>query len=189
MGNSKSKAAEKKAEAELNKIYSMNEKDQTEKIVEIIKKYLPTTEKLTKDEIENLNTTINQLNIPHGNYISKQQYTTFYSYIALSLIQGEKLDEILTKLVNLDGVCFQTVIEKILSELFDIKYTYQNQYTYVSGYKNELKNFILKELEKQAQVYILYTLLKLALLFQEQIKGADAKYNQYCYESSRSLQD
>lgn len=187
MGNSKSKAAKKAAEAAedtFNTICVMDEKDQTQRIVEIITKYFPEAEKLTEEEedfFEKLNITINQIDIPH-NSVTKDQYTVFYRYIALSLIQGIKLDDILTNLVNQNGVCFKIVIEQICKVFFKTEFPYVYNGINVSGYKKVLKEWILS-LEKEGQVCIVYILLKLAVMFQKQIKGAGAKYSQYCYES------
>ena len=119
MGNSfiKKFMGNAKAKAELNTIYSLSDEKQTAKIIEIIQNYFEEAKDLTEGDILFLNDLINNIDnqILYGNATGKNQYKTFYEYIALSLIQVKELNEILNTLVELDGVCFKTIVEKILS--------------------------------------------------------------------------
>ena len=193
MGSSSSRkkaeptASRKKAEAtaELNTIYSLSEEEQEAKIMEIIQNYFKKAEDLTENDFTVWNDLINVIDnhITYGNEIGKNQYKKFYEEIALSLIQGKGLNKILTKLVDLDGACFTTIMEKMLHEL-GIEFKYQTKSNLIKPYKRELKAFIIKNFLDHGKMSILYILFKLGLRFhkyeiQAAQQSAKARYLQY----------
>ena len=185
MGNSGSKKAKAKAKAELNTIYLLSDEEQTAKIIEIIQKYFKEAKDITEGDILFLNELINNIGnqISYGNATGKNQYKKFYEYIALSLIQVKELNKILKKLVELDGVCFKTIVEKILLCWFNMQFEYKTKSNYIKPYNQELRTFIIEKFDTHGKICILYILFKLGLMFYKQqieaAQGAEACYLQY----------
>ena len=179
MGNSESEA-----KAELNTIYSLSDEKQTEKIIEIIQNYFEEAKDITEGDILFLNKLINNIDnqISHGNATGKNQYKTFYEYIALSLIQFKELNKILNTLVELDGVCFKTIVELIISH-FGMEIDYKTNSNYIKPYNRELRTFIIENFDTRGKICILYILFKLGLMFYKQqieaAQAAEARYLQY----------